>query len=487
MRLVGHTAGINQVAWSPDGNFIASGGKDGTVWIWDSKTGNVFSTIQMNRTIDSRQANDLEIWSITWSPDGKFLATGGGDGYIRVWKLESGMQTIGLKGHDQYVTYLSWSPFDNHLVSTGSDGKARVWNIEPDTMLLRLPYYSTNAKWSPDGSYIVAAASPDSANIFAGSVSVWNFKTGKLVFETHVDKDENWGWVLPQYTPDGNNIIVRASLPWPDRTDANKYYMLNSQNGEIIKKFDTDKDTMVLIPDFSPDGKLFVVGDYEGTVYFWKVDSGELVRTMDCLSWVHVVDWSPDGRKIAMICIDYEKAINAIQVVDATSFQPLWTVEKDLLEDTYNWLRWSPDSTRIAVGGGNDESGAMENPLYVFDGSNGEETLKITRHTGMIFGIDWSPNGNRLVSGSTDDTIRLWDVGTGAELLAISASVDWSALVDWSPDGKYLLLSILNISGPGQSGVYRVWQTKEELINYAKECCVFRELTDAERTQFGLD
>ncbi len=486
MRLVGHTAGINQVAWSPDGDFIASGGKDGTVWIWETITGKVFSTIQMNRTLDSRQAYDLEIWSISWSPDEKFLVTGGGDGYIRVWELESGKQTIELKGHDQFVTYLSWSPMGDRLVSTGADGRARIWNIKNDNMVLSLPYYSTTAKWSPDGKFIVVAASPDAENIYTGSVSIWNFETGKCLFETHVDKDENWGWVLPQFSPDGDNIIVRASLPWPDRTDANKYYMLNSQNGEIIRIFDTGKDTMLLIADISPDGKLVSVGDFEGTVYFWEVDSGKLVRTMDCLSWGHIIDWSPDGSKIAMLCLDFKKSLNAIQVLDAVTYDVLWTVEKDILVDTYNWISWSPDSTRIAVSGGNDEIGAMENPVYVFDASSGVELLKIVRHTGMVSGIGWSPDGKRLVSGSTDDTTRIWDVQTGVELLTISASVDWSLIPEWSPDGQYLLISILNMSGPGKSGVYRVWQTTEELINYAKECCVFRELTDAERIQYGL-
>ena len=55
---------------------------------------------------------------------------------------------------------------------------------------------------------------------------------------------------------------------------------------------------------------------------------------------------------------------------------------------------------------------------------------------------------------------------------------DWWVQPEWSPDGKHLLTAIANISDPGQSGVWRVWQTKEELIEYAKECCVFRELSE---------
>jgi Tol biopolymer transport system component len=70
--------------------------------------------------------------------------------------------------------------------------------------------------------------------------------------------------------------------------------------------------------------------------------------------------------------------------------------------------------------------------------------------------------------------------------LTLPTPGDWWTIPHWSPDGKYLLVSYLNMISPGQSGVWRVWQTKQELIDYAKECCVIRDLTEAERQQFGL-
>jgi hypothetical protein len=60
-------------------------------------------------------------------------------------------------------------------------------------------------------------------------VSVWDFKAGKPLFETHADKDENWGWALVEYSPDGQYILSRTMLQWPDITDANKIYMFDSQ------------------------------------------------------------------------------------------------------------------------------------------------------------------------------------------------------------------------------------------------------------------
>jgi WD40 repeat protein len=187
-----------------------------------------------------------------------------------------------------------------------------------------------------------------------------------------------------------------------------------------------------------------------------------------------------------MLCMDFDEGVNAIHVLDAETYELLLSIQEDVLTVPFVWFSWSPDSTRIAVSGGSDEYGTLVNPVYVYDASSGKELLKIVRHTGMVWGIDWSPDGKRLVSGSTDDTTRIWDVETGAELLTLSTPNDFQADTRWSPDGQHLLVGIGNLTGPGHSGVWRVWQSTEELVTYAKECCVFRELTDAERKQFGL-
>jgi hypothetical protein len=90
------------------------------------------------------------------------------------------------------------------------------------------------------------------------------------------------------------------------------------------------------------------------------------------------------------------------------------------------------------------------------------------------------------VTGSTDDTARIWDAGTGAEVLRFETPSNWAVYPRWSPDGNYLAIAAYSFDGPGTSSVWRVWQTTEELIAYARECCVFRQLTPAEREQFGL-
>jgi WD40 repeat protein len=487
MQLVGHSAAVNQVVWSPDGSRIATGGKDGSVMLWDGTSSEKLTTIQMASASSSNQVSDLIVWSLAWSPNGSSLATGTGDGFIRLWDVDSGELIIEIKGHDQYATFVEWSPLADHLVSAGADGKARVWNVARDNMVLSLPYgYVWTGEWSPDGKSFVVATDPGPEKKFKGVVSVWDFDTRKPLFETPGNKDGTWYWIGATYTPDGKYFIARNQLKWPDTTDANRYYMFDSQSGEIVRTFDTGTDTLLLISGISPDGKLVGAGDFKGNIFFWETSTGKLIRTMNCLAWGHILKWSPDGKKIALFCMDFEKSLNSVYVLDARTYETLLTIEKDFLLDPLQWISWSPDSTRIAVTGGNDVTGSIINPIYVFDASSGKELLKIVKHTGQAFGIDWSPDGKRLVTGSTDDTTRIWDAQTGAELLTLSTPCDWWTVPSWSPDGKYLIVPIGNISGPGRSGVWRVWQTTQELVDYAKECCVFRQLTEAERQQYGL-
>jgi WD40 repeat protein len=487
LQLVGHIGAVNQVIWSPDGSLLATAGDDGAVQFWDVNTGDNLRQIQVGSSTGSSEVDDLIVWSIAWSPEGDYLASGSGDGYIRLWDTESGENIAEIKGHENFVTFLTWSPLGDRLVSVGADGKARVWNTAVDNMVLSLPYeYIGLGGWSPDGEYLTVGTGPGPDFKYTGMVAVWDFNNGKPLFETSVDKDGTWEWYT-EYSPDGEFILARTMFQWPDMTDANKFYLLDSQTGKIVRMLETGKDTLTLLPGWSPDGRLVGVGDWDGTIYFWEVSSGELIRTMDCLTWGHIVRWSPDGSRIAMLCFDFEEGTNQIRVLDAENYETLLTIDGNMESDPFQWFNWSPDSTRIAVGGGSDETGTVINPVYVFDASSGEELLKIVRHTSQVAAVTWSPDGQRVVSGSTDDTTRVWDAETGAELLTLTTPGDWIINPAWSPDGQHLLVYVSNTTGgPGRSGVWRVWQTTDDLVAYAKECCVFRELTPEEREQFGL-
>jgi WD40 repeat protein len=204
--------------------------------------------------------------------------------------VSSAEKIIKIKAHEQFVSFLAWSPLEERLVSAGIDGRARVWNVARDNMLLSLPDNQyVGIDWSPDGKQITVGFDPPMDQKYGGLVSVWNIDTGKPIFETRADKDENWAWYTVKYSPDGRYVLVRTILEFPNTTDANKLYLFDSQSGEVVRLFETGRDTLLVFPEISPDGRLVASGDFEGTIYFWDMSTGELVKTMTCLSWAHIV------------------------------------------------------------------------------------------------------------------------------------------------------------------------------------------------------
>ena len=113
--------------------------------------------------------------------------------------------------------------------------------------------------------------------------------------------------------------------------------------------------------------------------------------------------------------------------------------------------------------------------------TTGELLQTFTGHSGSVWSLEWSVSGDRLMTGSGDSTVRIWDAETGVELLVYTFP-DWP-LAHWSPDNQQIACPVSN----GETWIIDAhWQTPEELISYARECCVIRDLTPEEREQFGL-
>jgi WD40 repeat protein len=111
----------------------------------------------------------------------------------------------------------------------------------------------------------------------------------------------------------------------------------------------------------------------------------------------------------------------------------------------------------------------------------GETVTVFTGHSALPIDVGWSPDGTRLVSGDAAGNVLIWDAQTGGEVNRYNVGGS-TYYQKWSPDGTRLLTTGF-FDAPE---IRPVWQSTEELIEYAYDCCVFRELTAEEREQFGL-
>ncbi|BBD59134.1 WD-repeat protein [Nostoc sp. HK-01] len=118
-RLEGHDDSVTSVSFSPDGKTLASGSYDKTIKLWNLETGKEIRTLK---------GHDNTVRSVNFSPDGKTLASGSSDKTIKLWNLETGKEIRTFKGHDNYVMSVSFSPDGKTLASGSLDKTIKLWN-----------------------------------------------------------------------------------------------------------------------------------------------------------------------------------------------------------------------------------------------------------------------------------------------------------------------------------------------------------------------
>jgi WD40 repeat protein len=245
------------VAWSPDGQRIASGSIDDTVQIWNASGGSHIFTYRGHASA---------VYTVAWSPDGQRIASGSGetiapsgvgiatlpdDQTVQVWNASDGSLLFIYREHSSDVASVAWSPDGQRIASGFLDDTVQIWNASDGSNVFTYKGHSSNmfsAAWSPNGQRIASGScsTDDTGSLFGITVQVWNASDGSNVF---VYK--------------GHSNVV-TSVAW------------------------------------SPDGQWIASGSYDKTVQAWNASDGSHVFTYKGHSdGVSTVAWSPDGKRIA--------------------------------------------------------------------------------------------------------------------------------------------------------------------------------------------
>jgi len=466
MIFSGHTNWVWSVAWSPDGTRLATASEDGTVRIWNVMTGKELS--------DLRLANP--VWQATWSPNGLQLATTGATGIGQVWNVASGKEAYAMQGHTDEVFDIAWSPDGKLLATTGGAGySVQIWDASPATRTLTGTQNGIGwVSWSPDGTRIATS------DTYGTTALIWDSKTGEILqtLDGHTVLVQDVFW-----SPDSSQLVTTGFDNLAKVWDANtgkELLTFSGHVGEPVGKF-MGIDAL-FGGGWSPDGSRIMTVGGNGTVRVWDAHTGEEDFVFQpTYEAAPSSGWSPDGTRIATCSIP-----QVLQLWDASTGASIFggyvnnTADLSFGDsvDFCSSSLWSPDGKRIltASWGG---KGAT-----IWDSETGEKLLVFTEHNaGLSLGASWSPNGRRIATGDFSGGVKIWDPDTGAVLLSFSVPIsEYLTNVAWSPDGTSLVGSGLLPS----IEIYRVWQTTEDLVKYAKECCIVRELTQDERQQFGL-
>ena len=170
MTLTGHDGAVRSVSYSSDGRMLASGSDDGTVRIWNTQTG--------EEAISSMSSGDGKVLSIDFSDNNKWVASGTESGAVWVWNVMPGQASRRkLSGHSSAVNSVAFSPDSSCLASASGDGTVRLWNADRGEQLVSLSDHADSVNgvaFSPDGG-ILASISDD------GTVMLWHSKTRQAV------------------------------------------------------------------------------------------------------------------------------------------------------------------------------------------------------------------------------------------------------------------------------------------------------------------
>ncbi|MCS6282866.1 MAG: hypothetical protein HUM72_20020, partial [Dolichospermum sp.] len=166
--LTSHSYSVTSVAYSPDGQTLASGSGDKTIKLWNVKTGNLLQTLTGH--------TDWVI-SVAYSPDGQTLASGSKNNTIKLWNVKTGNLLQTLTGHSKLVNSVAYSPDGQTLASGSDDHTIKLWNVKTGNLLKTLEGHSD---W-----VISVAYSPDAQTLASGSIDrtikLWNVNTGNLL------------------------------------------------------------------------------------------------------------------------------------------------------------------------------------------------------------------------------------------------------------------------------------------------------------------
>ena len=150
--LRGHTDNVFSVAFSPDGNTLASGSVDDTIKIWNARTGAFIQTLSGHKNT---------VFSVAFSPDGNTLASGSLDDTIKIWNARTGAFIQTLRGHTSYITSVAFSPDGNTLASGSYDTTIKIWNAKTGAYIRTLSGHTHNVEsvaFSPNGNTIVSGS-----------------------------------------------------------------------------------------------------------------------------------------------------------------------------------------------------------------------------------------------------------------------------------------------------------------------------------------
>ncbi len=276
--LSGHVSRVIDVAFSPDGNKIASADDSGTVRLWNANTGEHIQTLT---------GHIGWVTSVVFSPDGKRLATGSLDQTVRLWNVNTGMHIRTFRGHTHHVLSVAFSPDGKQIATASDDNTVRLWNVNTGMSIRTFKGHTSSVlsvAFSPDGKQIATGSWDD-------TVRLWR-TNGRHIRTLKRQPDPGYSQApvfSVAFSPDGKQIATASGFV--------ALQLWNTNTGTIIQTFRSSGQPTSAA--FSPDGKIIAAGTYDKMVLLYDTNTGTRIHMLSGhTDTVTSVAFSPDGKRL---------------------------------------------------------------------------------------------------------------------------------------------------------------------------------------------
>lgn len=469
----GHEEQVLSVAFSPDGCSILSGGDDQTMRLWNVADANQVHIFDGGeRKASSRYTSDLfkplvvlidklrdltrqwrseghqgSVRSVTFSPDGRHVLSGGDDQAIKLWSVATGECLQTFRRHPGRISTVLFHPDRQHILSASDDQTIKIWDIATGQIKQTLEGHSdlTSIACSPDGLSILAGDNP---------IKLWDIATGQVTqtFEGHRGTVRS-----VVFSPNGRFFLSGG--------DDQQIRLWEIKMGRCLRTLE-GHDSVIRAIALSSDGRHALSAD-ASTLNWWAVHSTDEPDLAPLrLSQVQLIEPDRGGDRLyeqeltqAQVALEQSDAVTAAQHIRQARAQlgynrgldavqtwlNLYTaLPRQTLKDTWEPMSFERYTAALYAVAFNPDgrsilAGSADSTLKLWDIATSRCLLSFEGHKGAVAAVAFSLVGRSVLSGSADTTLKLWDVATAECLRTLVGHTAEVSSVAFSPTGRYAL------------------------------------------------